>query len=329
VIKMSKRIKHVFSSSYEVAHVWASRSLDFGNNGTYDGNCFFTGDTIYSYGHHFPIAKFHKMPNGQEIVLFNSSSYSVSTSRHQGEVRSAIPDFYKVVSLPAKLWFNYKAGRDYYIMKIKEDMDMCSRAREYAMSYLRNASAYVKMLHNWGKLHRRHPRYKFTETEIASIKRARAMKAKLAIQSIKRNRARICACQLRKIERQLDRQYFEMVWKGDLESYWRSKGELPEGFSMWHDIKDTLCRIVDDEVVTSKYARVPVEHAKRILPIVKICHDKQRELKTNDKHPVRIGYYEVQYISADGDIKIGCHDIKWSEVEILGQQLLPELFKAG
>jgi hypothetical protein len=46
---------------------------------------FIDGDTIYSYGHHFPMATRTK-----DGFLVNSSKYSVSTSKHQSYVRGAI-----------------------------------------------------------------------------------------------------------------------------------------------------------------------------------------------------------------------------------------------
>jgi hypothetical protein len=205
-------------------------------------------------------------------------------------------------------------------MKIKEDLDMSSRAREYAMSYLRNASTYVKMLHNWGKLHRRHPRYIFTEAEKAIAYRAKEQLRNKA----KREAAREAKAEAR---RQEQLKFLNEECGGDMNAYWRKYGNLPKGYSQFVYLLDTLCRVQDDQVVTSMGARVPVEHAKRILPIVKMCHDKMRPLETNDKHPVRIGYYNVQYISAEGHIKIGCHLILWHEVELLGIQLLPEIFK--
>ena len=45
---------------------------------------FFEGDCIYSYGHHFMIARKYK-----EVVLFNEDTYSNSTSKHQAYVRGA------------------------------------------------------------------------------------------------------------------------------------------------------------------------------------------------------------------------------------------------
>ena len=47
---------------------------------------FIDGDTIYSYGYHFPIAK----KVGNKEVDFNESKYSSTTSHHQSLVRRAL-----------------------------------------------------------------------------------------------------------------------------------------------------------------------------------------------------------------------------------------------
>jgi len=75
--------KTVFDTS-QCAHVWAQQSQDWGRNAK--GTVFFERETIYSYGHHFPMARFIR-PN---VVLVNSAKFSVSTSSHQRDVESAI-----------------------------------------------------------------------------------------------------------------------------------------------------------------------------------------------------------------------------------------------
>ena len=57
------------------------RLADNFSNGATKGkgsNMFIEGDTIYSYGHHFPIAK--RLSDG--TYLLNTDSYSSSTARH-------------------------------------------------------------------------------------------------------------------------------------------------------------------------------------------------------------------------------------------------------
>jgi hypothetical protein len=50
---------------------------------------FIEGDTIYSYGHHFPLAR----RNGDGTFWVNPDKYSVTTSKQQSMVRSAISKF--------------------------------------------------------------------------------------------------------------------------------------------------------------------------------------------------------------------------------------------
>lgn len=69
-------------SHYDVAHRFATGIGERCNAG--DGRMFFEGNTIYSYGHHFPMAIKY---NGK--LLWNDSTYSVSTSKHQGIVWGA------------------------------------------------------------------------------------------------------------------------------------------------------------------------------------------------------------------------------------------------
>ena len=73
-------------NNQQLAHLWANQSKESGK-----GSCFFfNGKTIYSYGHHFPIATLFTHPEtGRTCYLYNGARYSVSTSKHQGYVRSA------------------------------------------------------------------------------------------------------------------------------------------------------------------------------------------------------------------------------------------------
>ena len=66
-------------TNQEVADAWAM------GYSAKSGTMFTDGETIYSYGYHFPIAK---RVNG--YVLFNHTRYSATTSKHQCHVRRAM-----------------------------------------------------------------------------------------------------------------------------------------------------------------------------------------------------------------------------------------------
>ena len=78
-------MKTVFDNSM-TAHVWASRSQPHGRSN--NGNFYFEGRTLYSYGGHFAVG-YHMPDEASGVVLLNSDSYSISTSKHQNEAWGA------------------------------------------------------------------------------------------------------------------------------------------------------------------------------------------------------------------------------------------------
>lgn len=83
-------MKTVFDNDM-VAHVWAQDRTDGRqpHGRSSNGNFYFDGGALYSYGSHFMVAKAIKLPDGTRIALFNERSYSISTSRHQRLARQA------------------------------------------------------------------------------------------------------------------------------------------------------------------------------------------------------------------------------------------------
>ena len=77
----------------------AKKYADGAKKGTV-GNMYIKGDTIYSYGSHFPISRKldgrgDNIPetvtfNGKPVALFTSQDYSVTTARHKSHVFSAL-----------------------------------------------------------------------------------------------------------------------------------------------------------------------------------------------------------------------------------------------
>jgi len=90
----TKPRKTVFATD-EVAHIWAQQNQPWARNGK--ASVYFDGPTIYSYGRHFPMARFTTDKRGNVVVLYNSASYSQQTSQHQhaawSAVKNATPKF--------------------------------------------------------------------------------------------------------------------------------------------------------------------------------------------------------------------------------------------
>lgn len=79
-------MKYVYNNS-ELAHVWANKLQYDARNA--NNSMFFNGDTIFSYGSHFAIAKHVTNDNGETAVLITTRGYSNTTNKHIGHVRRA------------------------------------------------------------------------------------------------------------------------------------------------------------------------------------------------------------------------------------------------
>lgn len=79
-------MKYVFSDISTVARMWANKQQDSARYS--GGNFYYEGNTIYSYGSHFPIAT-HIEYNGKKAILFTLNTYSNTTAKHIHVVRHA------------------------------------------------------------------------------------------------------------------------------------------------------------------------------------------------------------------------------------------------
>ena len=70
-------MRHVYPN-HEIPHLWVHQSQDEARNST--GSFYFEGPTIYSYGSHFPIARYVTNERGERAILFTTAHHSVTTS---------------------------------------------------------------------------------------------------------------------------------------------------------------------------------------------------------------------------------------------------------
>lgn len=135
-------MKTVFDKS-TVAHIWASQSQDCGR--TSSDNFSFTGPKLYSYAQ--PIAyildREHYVlgEDRKTIVLLNSSSYSMTTNRHQSLARQASRHFRQIYvpGLSENMLYGInRAGLSDAIAAIMEDVK--SAASDAARPRIRQAT---------------------------------------------------------------------------------------------------------------------------------------------------------------------------------------------
>jgi len=86
----AKQRRYTFGSHDQTCHVWAQQQAETHTGQSGDGRIRFEGPTIFSYGSHFPMARFIGEYEGKRVVLVNVDSYSSSTGTHKHCVSHAL-----------------------------------------------------------------------------------------------------------------------------------------------------------------------------------------------------------------------------------------------
>jgi len=293
-------MRKVLKNHDEVAHVWAQQIQYQGRS----SNIFFCGKTIYSYGEHFPLARFEK----KNVVLMNSNAYSVSTSKHQSIVLRAIDlDTVKVFQVPYTGserekrcdWENVKN----YFKEFERFLDKASRARSNYSYYLARAKSSREHAFEYCKEFRcrRHLK-KFDFDFDFDSDSVKEKVSKIKIRE-KENEARRIAL-------------MESALKKGVIKWRNGENVLIQN----HPI--TLLRLSSDgkTVETSKRAYFPLEDAKRAIRFVNAVVKKGEPWKRNGER-FKIGIYHLDTVSACGDVKAGCHNVKFQEIERLSNEI--------
>jgi hypothetical protein len=104
---------------------------------------FYEDNTIYSYGRHFPIAKFITNSKGIEFIAFNKTSYSNTTAKQQRHVLNAIPRNITTIyckNLECSFLGHYKNILD-KLKGAEKLLNDAKKAIKYKMQYINNAQS--------------------------------------------------------------------------------------------------------------------------------------------------------------------------------------------
>jgi hypothetical protein len=302
---MNKRKKCVYDTG-EIPHLWAHRTQNEARNR--QGNLYFTGDTIYSYGSHFPIARHVSNDAGERAVLFTTSTYSVTTSGHCSAVRSAIPSSIRSFHVPNVCHGRY-SGSDLTADEHASNLgDYVDRIEKHVVTSARARSSYAK---SWNNQHAGHLRDQafaycvFFGLPVPNIPEVSEIDSE-ALNAIRKREGKRAAEKAEQTKR--DRAEV-LVRQQELITKWRA-GQY-SGFL--YDVP-VMLRIDGDEVVTSRGARFPVSHAKRVLAFVRIVRESGQTYARNG-HTIHLGPYALDRIEPDGTVKAGCHVVCWQEIE--------------
>lgn len=304
------RQRNVFPTD-EIAHLWAHKSQPSARNAGH--NFYFDGDTIYSYGSHFPIAR-HVSNGKQSAILFTTRGYSVTTSKHLSLVRRAIPSGMTVFYVPNVSDYhchgdNLKA----YVQDSEQTLINAIRSRKYGTSLLNEAFGYRDEARKYAKFFRAPmPRFPFLPKSKTLDGLKEKLKAKEAKQAAKDK--------IRRAKEQAawdEQQRIRAIATAEKMADWCAGNSIDT--YLLRDA-DTQLRIVGDAVETSRGARVPIDHARFALKAVRRVLQTGKEFVTNG-HTIHVGHYKLDRITADGTVYAGCHVIKLDAIERIASQL--------
>ena len=292
-----------------VAHIWAHQSQESARNQT--GNFYFRGDTIYSYGEHFPIAKIYKRKK-KTVVLFTTRGYSSTTAKHKRIVAGACSHLDVIechtVDLPA--------GDDLHgenVMRFRHEITALAqramRARSnaaYLWESVSRAAANANAMF-FGLL----ARFSVPNAENIQehLKREAEREKRKAKQDAKRQAILILQQeQLNHNARQLSLARLDQ-WM---------RGEYVELHFLHYRISNepVRLRIKGENVETSAGAEFPLAHALRALPAIRAGIP----YKANG-HSIHLGHFVIDEIDVEGNVKAGCHYVTREEIERIAAQL--------
>ena len=275
----------------EVAHIWAQQRQSEGKA----GNMFFEGDTIYSYGHHFPIARFVR----PDTVLFTSKRYSVSTSKHINYTRQALRGGVKILKV-SNVSASTNGDHLENLVKLVEDynsqVEKAKRAFHHCLpgeGSKANIKAYRKTFKVKGKTPKLN---KLNKEEIAKYEaRIKSLDEK---RKVKQEKNRLAFEEWAK-QREIDQQ--EAITK------WVAGENVPFPWG----IDTVYLRIKDKRIQTSKGAEISVKTAFVFWDKLKAGED----VKGFDFGPYTVDSFDGQTLVA------GCHRISIEQINRIADLL--------
>lgn len=288
----------------DIAHYWANQIQSSGKTG--NGAFSFNGGKLFSYAKLIGLI----LPN-QNITLLWSGSYSITTSRHQSLARQAINGSYIIVPCLGSEVYNKKRGGVYFELskadhnenlkyfkdEIKDSVLKASRATKNASYLMQNVLALIDTYNEYLKVFK----IKRVELHIENFN------AEKMLENSKKQ-----ALKAKKAKAKKDREY--LIEQQGRINKWINGDQAIRSLS--YQLPCYLRINKEDETIeTSHGANIPLSFTKilwrKIQQVIKSKKDYTPELS----HSFKVGYYKLDKIFKNGNIKIGCHNIGYSELK--------------
>ena len=272
----------------EVYHYWANQTQSRGEC----GNTSFEGPRAYSYARN--IAMIHENSGASsKLVLFGTRGRSsVTTSAHISYARQAASHM-RQISVPdchPTTRTDHTHNLQDLLEQISKVTATANRARVHKAWHMQHAEQLILDYNDYAEFFGLDERY-----DPDAMFR---LQAKLEAERKKLER---------EVKEAEERRRVEMLEAVDK---WRAG----ESVSLWGH-PDTMIRLAKDgkHVETSHGATITVRTAKRLWPMIKQAHDTKTAVTS--AAPFDVDGYPFRSIDANGNLQVGCHFIKYAELE--------------
>lgn len=296
-----------------VCHLWANRSQEQARNS--NGSLYFNGAIIYSYGHHFPIAR-----HLGSCILFTTECYSITTSQHKSKVRNAIPrsiPVFYVNDVLAETPEQHEENLLDMIERSNELLKKSFRARtntnidfymDHAIRIHNHAIAYKELFHLKTAIH---PIDDSLLDELKEKSKQEAIKQRKLNKKKREHELALLAERKEKAQ-----EYLQRWINGEINSR-----EFP--YELTKLIPVSIRYNKDrDRVQSTMGAECPLMHARIAYSIVKQCRELEKPYSRYlDERTIRLGSFVIDSIDSSGNLKAGCHYIKWDEIKRFAESM--------
>jgi hypothetical protein len=324
-----KRVRQVYDTGM-VPHLWARQTQGSARNP--QGNLFFEGDTLYSYRSSYPIARHVERKGKGKAVLVQLDTYSKTTTGHIQDARRALSrengPMFTVPDLGSSSWGareisenehgdNWKS----YLDRIEETAAKAKRAKSNKDWLLGRLAALASEANAYSAYFGLRKRVKHADDLDALMGEAAARKAEIRKAELKRDKERKARLEADNAERlrcwlagdegisvlyglsSLDKTYLRVVRCAE-----------------WDEAGNRLYEGEPNTIQTSKGASFPLEHAKRVWPLLKRLHDAG-ETYAHNGHTIHLGEFRIDSVDSSGTVTAGCHVVTWDEIERIAKLL--------
>lgn len=296
--------------SKEIAHLWAHQSQD---SAKCSASMSFDGPNFYSYS--TVIATIATNPSGEKAYLLSDAGYSVTTSRHQGLVRSSIPYGATVFTVPGvSRWGGDDFTDTLRILKswaagVEYQLQCAGEAKQPKKGRLMvEAAATVEGMREFAA-------FFAVEFDFPVIP---ASVEDLALWMNQKSEREAIAAEKKAAEEKKSAAILRKKTAPNRLAWLKGKSDSAYSWNQYHPVE---LRIVEGNVETSQGASFPVSHAKRGLALVESVIASKRPWQRNG-HTCHLGNYEIDSIDVNGTVHAGCHVVTYKAIKRIREQIL-------